>query len=83
MCPDKLLREALSTKSAKVMASIASTAGTARMATQGSWRPFILILQGCKSVFKVSCSIPILGVGLNDTRPQIIPPADMPPQIPP
>lgn len=50
------------------MAAIASTIGTARGKTQGSWRPRAFRVVSIPSIFTVSCSISTVATGLNATR---------------
>lgn len=61
------------------MAAIASTIGTARGKTQGSWRPRAFRVVSIPSIFTVSCSISTVATGLNATRKKISCPLLIPP----
>ena len=50
-----------------VIAAIASTIGTARGNTHGSWRPRAFSVVSIPSMFTVSCSIKTVATGLNAT----------------
>ena len=65
----------LSSWSARTMATIASTMGTARGTTQGSCRPRAMRSTSTPSRLTVFCFWPIVDVGLNATRIVIISPA--------
>src|SRR5262249_50681353 len=54
--------------SARTSAVIASTIGTARGSTHGSWRPRPLIVVSSCQMSTVFCSRRIVAVGLNATR---------------
>ena len=67
----------------RVRAVIASTMGTARRATHGSWRPVIERGVGVPSVRQVVCSRPMEEVGLKAVRKVSGAPVLMPPRRPP
>lgn len=66
-----------------VIAAIASTIGTARGNTHGSWRPRAFSVVSIPSMFTVSCSIKTVATGLNATLKKMSCPLLMPPYIPP
>ena len=66
-----------------VIAAIASTIGTARGNTHGSWRPRAFSVVSIPSMFTVSCSIKTVATGLNATLKKMSCPLLMPPCIPP
>ena len=66
-----------------VMAAIASTMGTARGKTQGSWRPRTSIEVWFPSLSTVCCSCNKVATGLKATRKYMSSPLLMPPCIPP
>ena len=51
-----------------VIAAMASTIGTARGNTHGSWRPLAFNVVSMPSILTVSCSISTVATGLNATR---------------
>lgn len=54
-----------------VIAAMASTIGTARGNTHGSWRPLAFNVVSMPSILTVSCSISTVATGLNATRKKI------------
>ena len=65
-----------------VIAAMASTLGTARGNTHGSWRPLAFNVVSMPSILTVSCSISTVATGLNATRKKISCPLLIPPWIP-
>ena len=61
------------------MAAIASTMGTARGNTHGSWRPRAFSVVSIPSMLTVCCSISTVATGLNATRKKISCPLLSPP----
>ena len=61
------------------MAIIASPIGTARMPTQGSWRPFTVTVAGSPVAVMLDCGRAMLLVGLKATWNTIVSPFEMPP----
>ena len=62
---------------------MASTIGTARGSTQGSWRPLAERVVAEPLAVTVCCSLRIVAVGLNATRITIASPLLIPPWMPP
>lgn len=69
--------------SAMTRATMASTMGTARGTTQGSWRPRAISSTSLPSRLTVTCLREMVLVGLKATRATITSPLDSPPWIPP
>ena len=65
------------------MATIASPIGTARMPTQGSWRPLVETSVSWPDVSTVWRGVRIDEVGLTAKRATIGCPVEMPPRMPP
>ena len=62
---------------------MASTMGTARGSTQGSWRPRPLSSVSSLLDVTVFCSVMMVAVGLNATLKEMFSPLEMPPWTPP
>src|SRR5437868_2031249 len=69
--------------SARTTAIIASPTGTARMPTQGSWRPCVSISTSLPSESTVRIGFDIELVGLTAKRTTMSCPVEMPPRMPP
>src|SRR5436190_9321055 len=69
--------------SASTIAIMASPTGTARMPTQGSWRPLVEISASCPNRSTVRRGVRIDEVGFTAKRATIGWPVEMPPRIPP
>src|ERR1041384_6701355 len=69
--------------SARTRASMASTIGTARGSTHGSWRPRGSRTVGLPAGSTVGCGCRIVAVGLNAIRTVTGSPLEMPPWMPP
>ena len=73
----------LSAWSTSTSAIIASTMGTARGSTQGSWRPRPSSVVGLPSTSTVSCDRMMVATGLKAARMTMFSPIEMPPWMPP
>ena len=69
--------------SARTQAVIASTTGTARMPTQGSWRPVVRTSISSPASLIERRGVRIEEVGLKATRATTLWPVEMPPSMPP
>jgi hypothetical protein len=62
---------------------MASTMGTARGRTQGSWRPLAWKVTGTPARVTVCCSRKMVATGLKATARRTVSPLEMPPWMPP